>query len=139
MTAYALLGLAACSSQPSASAAHLSPACSAILTAIGPYAAADFSPDKAGNWANDVAGAANKGLNILSEEQASSLTDASSAQHKLQSDENTLLNDATGLENDAFDYNNPGNGANPANVPSDISSVADGISRIYANCGQAKP
>lgn len=131
----AFLELAACSSTPSASSASSassSPVCSAIINAIGTYAAEKFSPNKVGNWANQVVDATGTQITSLSAKEHSSTS--SSAEKQLLSDEKNLYNDAVVLENDAA-----GLRASTLKVPGDLSSVTGDIKHVYTDCGQTAP
>jgi hypothetical protein len=110
-----------------------------VLNAIGPYAAANFSPDKTAKWASDIEGAVDQPLHALNIEEENSLSDPTSAEQKLGADEGALSEDALVMSEDANAGYGPYHAGNSQAVPTDLVAVKNDISKIYADCGRTAP
>lgn len=136
-----LLLLTACSSRSStatsvsAASSTMPPACARVLDALGPYATAQFSPDKTKLWAVDVEGAVGPQVASLSAQKANSLTDLPPLEQTLLGHEESLYDDTSVLVTDEL-----GTLASQANnVPNDITAVKSEIQAIYVACDQKMP
>ena len=101
-----------------------------MLDAIGPYATEKFSLTKAKTWADQIVTVTGAQITSLSIKEHGS----GSTAKKLLSDENSLYNDALGLENAAS-----ANSKAKKAVSADVTSVTGDIKHVYTDCGQTMP